>query len=51
MRNPTKEMKICRYTVLIGDNHNTSIRIKPDGSITIVAIQIILESDKCAHQS
>lgn len=33
------------------DNCNTSIRIEQDGSITIVANQIILESDKCAHQS
>lgn len=33
------------------DNRNTSLRINPDGSITIVADQIILESDKCDHQS
>lgn len=42
MRDPAKEMEACRYTTLIRDNHNTSIRINPDGSITIAADQIIL---------
>lgn len=51
MRNPVKEREACRYTALIRNNRNTSIRIKPDGSITIMADQIILESDKCDHQS
>lgn len=32
-------------------NRNTSIQINPDGSITIVAAQIILEPDTYVHQS
>lgn len=49
MRSPVKEMEVCRYTTLIRDNHNTSIQIKPDGSITIVADQIILKPLKISR--
>lgn len=49
MRSPVKEMEACRYTALIRDNHNTSLRINPNGSITIVTDQIILESLKISR--